>query len=132
MWKTFFVSPLAGALAAILGWFGALTMIDGMQPSTFESLQFGHGGLFIGCAAVVAVIMLLIGGTTVEPLVVAVSAGVGVFLLWDERTLPFKTENLTERSSEGYWFAVTMMVVVFILLLMGLRVARETNTRAGR
>jgi len=132
MWKTFIVSPLAGAIAAILGWVGALTLIENMQQSTFDSLRFGHAGLLIGGVAIFAIVMLLIGGGTVEPLVVVGSAALGVFLLWDERTLPFQNENLTNRTSNGYWFTVTMMIVVFILLLSGLRVARETNSRAGR
>lgn len=129
MLKTFVVSPFLGALAAILGWAGAVIAVDTMDPQTFADLQFGWDGLMVGMVALAAILMALIASDIVEPLVLVASAAAGAALLWSRRELPFSTDGFSGANSNAYWFTFTMMAVIFVLLLMGLRAARESSTR---
>lgn len=130
MWKTFVASPVVGALASLLGWAGANIVVETMDSSTFASLQFGWPGLLIGATALAAFLLILVSGKATEPLVAALCAAAGVALFWDLRELPFSTQNFEQGTPTIYWLTVTMMVVVFALLLVGLRAARGTSGRA--
>lgn len=130
MWKTFVASPLAGGISALLGWMGALMFEGSMSEGEFATLRFGWAGTIVGGVAIACVLMLLLSGPTVEPLVLVGSAAVVAALLWNSRELPFSTTNFRDGTNDTYWFAVTMMIVIFVLLLLGLRAARETNNRA--
>lgn len=132
MLKTFVVSPLVGAVAVLLGWIGALLAVESMDEATFASLRFGWAGLLIGATALAVFATVMVAGGGTDPLVATVVAGVGVALLWNHRELPFATQNFEQGTSAAYWYIVTMMLVVFVLLLVGLRAARETNNRARR
>lgn len=130
MWKTFVASPLAGGIAALLGWLGAILFQDSMTEAEFASLRLGWAGAVVGAVAIACALMLFLGGKAFEPLVLAVSAAVATAVLWNRRELPFATRNFQEGAASGYWFTVTMMILVFLLLLTGLRAARESNNRA--
>lgn len=130
MWKTFVASPLAGGTSALLGWIGALLFEGSMTEAEFASLRFGWTGAIVGGIAIACILMLFLAGSSVEPVVMVGSAAVVAALLWNSRELPFATDNFGSGTDTNYWYAVTMMSGVFILLLLGLRAARESNNRA--
>jgi len=129
MWKTFFLSPMAGGIAAILGWTGAVLFRDSMSAAEFANLRFGWTGVMVGGVAIGAVIVLIAASDLVEPLVMAASAAFGAWMLWNQTELPFATNNFDD-AGDNYWYTVTMAIVIFVLLLVGLRAARESTYRA--
>ncbi len=130
MWKTFVASPIAGGISAVLGWMGALLFEGSMSEAEFANLRFGWAGAIVGGIAIACVLILFLSGSTVEPLTMMATASVGAALLWDTRELPFSTTNFRNGTTSSYWFAVTTMVSVFILLLVGLRAVSQSNNRA--
>ena len=130
MWKTFVASPLAGGIAGLVGWLGALWFKGSMSEADFAELSFGWNGALIGAIALATIVMIVASGRTVEPIVTAAAAVVAGALLWGQEELPFSTDNFTQNTNAGYWFSVTTMIAILVLLLMGLRAARETNNRA--
>ena len=130
MLKPFVTSPLLGALAASMGWIGAILLKDNMSARTFADLPGGWAGLMIGCIAAATVLLLLMAGKMADPLITSIAAGAGAAVYWGRQDLPFATANFENGTNGTYWFAVTTMVLVLILLLLGLRVARDTNQRA--
>ncbi len=130
MAKSFVISPLVGALAAVLGWFAALTFKTTMSDADFEALRFGWEGTLIGAIALACILLLVLTNDIIDSLMVVGAAAVGGALVWDRREFPFNTTNFRDGTTSGYWLAVSTMVFTFILLLMGLRAARESNNRA--
>jgi len=130
MLKTFVATPLAGGIAAVLGWIGAVLIKTSMTEAEFASFRFGWTGAMIGATAAAVIIMLFLAGDMVEPLVLSVVAAGGAALLWNREKLPIDPNRFSEGTTASYWFMVTMMGITFLLLLMGLRVARESTSRA--
>lgn len=125
MWKTFFASPALGGLAAVLGWVAAVVFRSSMSEAEFAEIAYGWNGAMIGGIAIATLVMLTIASEMVEPLVMAVSAGVGAFFLWDYREFPVTSTNFNGTTA-AYWFMFGMMALIFLLLLIGLRGARNT------
>jgi len=130
MLKTFFASPLVGGISAVLGWLGALMFERSMSPAEFASLRFGWPGAIIAGVAIASIVLIFFAGSIVEPLMTVASAAVVTALLWNRREFPFDTSNFESGTSTAYWYAVTAMIAGFILLLLGLRAARESTNRA--
>ena len=101
-----------------------------MTEAEFANLRFGWAGAMVGAVAIACILMLFLAGSSVDPLVVVGSAAAVAAALWNSRELPFSTSNFNDGTSDNYWYTVTMMIVVFVLLLLGLRAARESNNRA--
>ncbi len=130
MFKTFVMSPVAGALAAVLGWIGAGLFKSSMNAAEFANLRFGWEGALVGAIALAAIVILALTKGLVDPVVLVGSAAVATAILWNKQELPFATDNFRTGTSSSYWFTVTMMVAILIVLLMGLRAARESSNRA--
>lgn len=129
MVKTFITSPFVGAIAAVLGWLVALFIQDSMSDAAFADLRFAWAGSMVGGTALSTLVLIwYFSERNVEPLVASVCAAIGAAMLWDRRELPFNTANFN-RASDNYWLAVTFMGLVFVLLLLGMRAARESNKR---
>ena len=128
MWKTFVASPVAGGISAVLGWLGALLVEGSMSEAEFANLPFGWAGAIAGGTAIA--VILFLSGSAIEPLMTVAIASVGAALLWNVRELPISIDNFLTGTTNSYWYAVSMMVGVFIVLLGGLRSARESNNRA--
>jgi hypothetical protein len=129
MWKTFVASPLAGGVSAALGWLGALLFEGSMSEAEFANLRFGWPGAIVGGVAIACVLVLLVAGSSIEPLMTVTAASIGAALLWNSREFPSSTTDFRNGITSGYWFAVSMMVAVLFLSLLGLRVARESSNR---
>ncbi len=121
------MSPFAGGVAAVLGWIAAVVFRESMGEAEFAAMRFGWTGAMVGGVALATVLVLMFASDIVEPVVMAASAAFGAWLLWEQTELPFSTTNF-EQSDASYWFAFTMMAGIFVLLLMGLRAARETTS----
>jgi hypothetical protein len=134
MIKTFVLTPVAGALAAFLGWLGAGLIREAMGPAEFATFRFGWTGALIGATAAVIILFLLLIGDLIEPIVMTVVAGVVGAALWNRTELPFDTTRFTEGTTSSYWLTVTIMGVTFLMLVLGLRAARESTStyRSGR
>lgn len=130
MFKTFVMSPIAGALAAVLGWIGAGLFKSSMSTAEFADLRFGWEGAMVGAIALAAITILTLTKGVVDPLVLVGSAAVGAAVLWNKQDASFATNNFRDGTTPSYWFTVTMMVVILILLLMGLRGVRESKNSA--
>lgn len=129
MVKTFITSPFVGAIAAVLGWLAALFFQNSMTDAAFADLRFGWtGSMVAGTALATLVLIWFFTDRSVEPLVASVCAAIGAAMLWDRRELPFNTSNF-DRASDNYWFAVAFSGLAFVLLLLGLRTARSSNSR---
>lgn len=129
MVKTFVASVLIGAAAAVLGWLVALFFEGSMSEAAFADLRFGWAGSLIGGTALLMLLLMwYFSEPKAEPLVAAVCAAIGAALLWDHRELPFNTAGFN-RTSDNYWLAVTMMGLMVVVVLLGLRAARESNKR---
>jgi len=131
MWRTFFISPFAGGVAAVLGWIGAVLFRTSMSEVEFAALRFGWPGTMIGATALALMLVLLFASDLLEPLVTTVTAGFGVWMLWNQTELPFSTRNL-ETAETPYWFALSMGAGILFLLAMGLRAAREATPSRPR
>lgn len=129
--KTFLMSPLIGALAAFLGWVGAVLFKNSMTEAEFAELSYGWEGAMIGGIAVGLGVMLVLASDLVEPIVMTLVAAIGGFLLAEYQEFPVALQRF-ESARAGYWFTVTMMIGILVLLLLGLKAARESNNRAGR
>lgn len=128
--RSLFISVIVGAIAGALGWVGAVLMMNAMDSATFASIPFGWTGLVVGSVAVAAIAMIIGLNNVVEPVVASAGAAATAVLLWERRELPFDTEAVESGTPSYYWASLALMVIVFLVLMIGLRSARVSNRRA--
>jgi len=128
--RSILVSLVVGATAGVLGWVGAVFLMNSMDSATFASIPFGWTGLIVGSVAVASIAMIMGVGDLIEPVIMVFAAAAAAAVLWQRRELPFDSRAVESTTSTNYWITLGLMAVVFVLLMFGLRSARVSNRRA--
>lgn len=123
------ISGLVGGFAAVAAWV-ATVMLLGSDGELMVQGQVVQWPTAIGVMSGLLVIGVLLAlHRLVEPLLTAMAAAAGCALLYNTRELPLRDSAGLQRSSDNYWVVITAMVMIFAVLLIGLRISRNSDSR---
>ena len=127
MIKSVAISSFVGLLAAGAAW-AATVMIVGNDGTVLVQDQVVEWPTAIGVLTATMVIGVLIAlHRVIEPMLTAVATAAGCALLYNTRELPFDQQANLSRSADNYWVVIVAMVMIFAVLLIGLRVNRSNG-----